>query len=143
MRKPSPSLMLSDSEPHSLYRIILKLHGFHAYPTITTTAGIIEPYASQCLASARAICSLSCRVTVRDVNAPAVSPVFIWTCWIAARIMFGQCCGDISCVFRLLKRYVYPPVHACLSARTSMDPEFQILLASLRVMAEEWQLAGA
>ncbi|KAJ9098194.1 hypothetical protein QFC21_004523 [Naganishia friedmannii] len=64
--------------------------------------------------------ALSCRVTVRDVNAPAVSPVFIWTCWIAARIMF---------------------VHACLSARTNMDPEFQILLASLRIMAEEWQLA--
>ncbi|KAJ9117488.1 hypothetical protein QFC22_004338 [Naganishia vaughanmartiniae] len=69
---------------------LLTLHGFHAYPTITTTAGIIEPYASQCLASARAICSLSCRATVRDANAPSVSPVFIWTCWIAARIMFDE-----------------------------------------------------
>lgn len=69
---------------------ILKLHGFHAYPTITTTTGIIEPYATQCLASARAICNLSCRATMRGPDAPAVSPVFIWTCWIAARIMFGM-----------------------------------------------------
>lgn len=33
-------------------------------------------------------------------------------------------------------------VHACLSAQTHMEPEFKILLSSLRLMAEEWQLAG-
>ena len=33
-------------------------------------------------------------------------------------------------------------VHACLSARTNMEPEFNILISSLRVMAADWQLAG-
>ncbi|KAJ9110300.1 hypothetical protein QFC19_001703 [Naganishia cerealis] len=33
-------------------------------------------------------------------------------------------------------------MHACLSARTNMEPEFKILLTSLKIMAEEWQLAG-
>ena len=33
-------------------------------------------------------------------------------------------------------------VHACLSARTNMEPEFNILISSLRVMAGDWQLAG-
>ena len=70
---------------------ILKLQSFHAYPALATNSSIVEPYASACLAAARAITILSCRATESfDASTPSVSPIFIWCCWIAARVMFGK-----------------------------------------------------
>lgn len=104
---------------HSLYHTtILKLQGFHAFPAFCTT-GAVEPYASTCLRSARAICDLAVRVTA--FANPPISPIFIWSCWVAARVFF---------------------VSSCLGARISMEKEFAQVVGALAKMARYWDLAG-
>jgi hypothetical protein len=140
-RNLSPIRTQSDISFCFKYRTLLKLQSFHAYPALATTGSIVEPYASACLESARAIVSLSCRATAnQSPRIPYVSPIFIWCCWIAARILFGKLelfsLFDVSLIFNCLS------VNSCLGAQIQIDADFQVIVQSMQVMAKQWPLAG-
>lgn len=122
-------------------RTILKLQSFHAYPALATNGSIVEPYATDCLDSARAITTLSCRATGSfDTTAPSVSPIFIWCCWIAARVFFGM--FSSSTTMPAATEPFARTVNSCLGAQINIEPEFKVILGSMKSMAAHWQLAG-
>ncbi len=88
------------SDPGVMHPLSMLVHGIHhvtlckalcfyAYPAINPT-GVIEPYASQCLASAQAISELSQRAVANSAHPASASPILIWILWVGARVLFGM-----------------------------------------------------
>ncbi|WWD01064.1 hypothetical protein V866_008002 [Kwoniella sp. B9012] len=99
------------------YATLLKLNGNHAYPAHGEPE---EPYVSTCLDSAKAMANLAS--TARALGwMTTSSPVFIWGCWVAARVIF---------------------VHAYLNHQTQPDENFNTILAALKEQALYWSLAN-
>ncbi|WVQ99018.1 hypothetical protein IAU59_006150 [Kwoniella sp. CBS 9459] len=101
------------------YSTLLKLNGNYAYPALSNGEAK-EPYVTTCLNSAHAMAAIADRA--RGVGwANASSPVFIWGCWVAARVLF---------------------VHSFLNHHTQPDEDFNIIVSCLREQAEYWALAN-
>ncbi|WWC89679.1 uncharacterized protein L201_004604 [Kwoniella dendrophila CBS 6074] len=99
------------------YATLLKLNGNHAYPAHGEPE---EPYVSTCLDSAKAMANLT--TTARAIGWKTTSsPVLIWGCWVAARVIF---------------------VHAFLNHQTQPDDNFNTILAALKEQAVYWSLAN-
>ncbi|WVR05478.1 hypothetical protein IAU60_002494 [Kwoniella sp. DSM 27419] len=103
------------------YATLLKLNGNYAFPALSNGEAQ-EPYVSTCLSSARAMAAIADRARTSAVGwADASSPLFIWGCWVAARILF---------------------VHSFLNHHTQPDENFNMIIKSLREQAEYWALAN-
>lgn len=73
---------------NQMYRTLLKLNASYAYPALSNGEPQ-EPYVSTCLSSARSMAKLA--NTARSIGwATASTPLFIWGCWVAARVLFGE-----------------------------------------------------
>ncbi len=69
-------------------RTLLKVNAYYAFPALSTGEPI-EPYTSTCLSGARAVVRLA--GVAREIGFCASStPLFIWSCWVAARVLFGM-----------------------------------------------------
>nr|XP_031861042.1 uncharacterized protein CI109_003402 [Kwoniella shandongensis]KAA5528114.1 hypothetical protein CI109_003402 [Kwoniella shandongensis] len=101
------------------YATLLKLNAYHAYPALSNGEPQ-EPYVSTCLSSARSVAALA--DSARPVGwATASTPLFIWGCWVAARVLF---------------------VHAFLNHQTQPDDDFNTIVLTLKEQAEYWGLAN-
>ncbi|WVQ85757.1 hypothetical protein IAT38_007924 [Cryptococcus sp. DSM 104549] len=100
------------------YATLLKLNAYYAYPALSNGEPQ-EPYVTTCLASARAMAAIA--EGARLVGwATAASPLFIWGCWVAARVLF---------------------VHAFLNHHTQPDEDFDAIVSALKEQSEYWGLA--
>ncbi|WVN86555.1 uncharacterized protein L203_101722 [Cryptococcus depauperatus CBS 7841] len=100
------------------YATLLKLNAYYAFPALSNGEPQ-EPYLSTCLSSARSMAKLV--ESARRIGwATASSPLFIWGCWVAARVLF---------------------VHTYLSHQTQPDKDFELIVSTLKEQAEYWALA--
>lgn len=98
---------------------LLKLNAYYAYPALSNGSPI-EPYGGTCTSSARALVQLVHQA--RDVGfRQASSPLFIWSAWVAARVLF---------------------INAFLAHQAQPDDDFEVILQGLREMAAYWSLAS-
>ncbi|KIY34495.1 hypothetical protein I305_03279 [Cryptococcus gattii E566] len=114
IQQPGMRLMI-----HAIYySTLLKLNASYAYPALSNGEPQ-EPYVSTCLSSARSMAKLA--NTARSIGwATASTPLFIWGCWVAARVLF---------------------VHAFLNHHTQPDEDFEEIITSLKEQSEYWDLA--
>lgn len=69
-------------------RTLLKLNAYYAFPALSNGEPQ-EPYTSTCLSSIQAIVELV--NTAREVGfQTSSSPLFIWSSWVGARVIFGE-----------------------------------------------------
>ncbi|KAL1406275.1 hypothetical protein Q8F55_007971 [Vanrija albida] len=97
---------------------LLKLNAYYAFPALSNAP--VEPYAATCAESAAALAAL-----VADARAlgfrQASSPLFIWSAWVAARVLF---------------------INAFLAHQAAPGEQFEAILDALREMAAYWSLAN-
>ncbi|KAL7422894.1 hypothetical protein Q5752_002191 [Cryptotrichosporon argae] len=98
---------------------LLKLNAYYAFPALSPGAPV-EPFTSTCLASARAVVAL-CAAARAATWPTAASPLFIWACWVAARVLF---------------------VHAFLTHKDGPDTDFDAIVVALKEQAPYWSLAN-
>jgi hypothetical protein len=120
---------------------LLKLNAYYAFPALSNGEPQ-EPYVSTCLTSARSMVALTS--VARDAGWQRTStPLFIWSCWVSARVLFGErvrgrdgWCGaaraDVSSFL----------VHAFLAHQLSPDEDFDSIVAALKEQAQYWGLAS-
>ncbi|GMK57850.1 hypothetical protein CspeluHIS016_0406840 [Cutaneotrichosporon spelunceum] len=97
---------------------LLKLNAYYAYPALSTTPP--QPYGDTCLSSARAVAGLC--AAARELGfLHSSSPLFIWSAWVAARVLF---------------------VHDFVARRAAPRPEFEDILTALKDQAPYWGLAN-
>jgi hypothetical protein len=81
-------------------RTLLKLNAYYAFPALSNGEPQ-EPYTSTCLNATRAIVALIARG--REIGwVGSSSPLFIWSCWVAARVLFGMSPSFFLLLFPLL-----------------------------------------
>lgn len=69
-------------------RTLLKLNAYYAFPALSNGEPQ-EPYTATCLNATRAIVALIAKG--REIGwVGSSSPLFIWSCWVAARVLFGM-----------------------------------------------------
>ena len=72
----------------------------------------------------------------RDIGfAKASSPLFIWSSWVAARVLFSK-----STTIESLSALT--TVHAFLNHLPGPDDDFEAILAALKDQAQYWSLAS-
>lgn len=98
---------------------LLKLNAYYAFPALSNGEPQ-EPFTSTCLASCRAVVQLTDSARALGWQ-HAASPLFVWGCWVAARVLF---------------------VHAFLGHQMGPDAEFDTVLRGLKEMANYWGLAS-
>ncbi|KAK8869490.1 hypothetical protein IAR55_000055 [Kwoniella newhampshirensis] len=114
------------------FSTLLKLNAYHAYPALSNGEPQ-EPYVSTCLASARSVAALA--ESARPIGwATASTPLFIWGCWVAARVLFGEYIGS--------KTKLTEAVHAFLNHQSQPDDDFNTIVVTLKEQAEYWGLAN-
>lgn len=95
---PSPDFI------NQLYRTLLKLNASYAYPALSNGEPQ-EPYVSTCLSSARSMAKLA--NTARSIGwVTASTPLFIWGCWVAARVLFGKLRCQIEIETKYIDKYI-------------------------------------
>ncbi|CAK9782693.1 hypothetical protein CC85DRAFT_92279 [Cutaneotrichosporon oleaginosum] len=98
---------------------LLKLNAYYAYPALGTGTPP-QPFGDTCMASAHALAHLCS--AARDLGwRKASSPLFIWSTWVAARVLF---------------------VHDFVAHRDAPCAEFEEILAALKEQAPYWSLAN-
>ena len=71
-----------------MIRTLLKLNAYYAFPALSNGEPQ-EPYTSTCLNATRAMVVLIAKG--REIGwVGSSSPLFIWSCWVAARVLFGM-----------------------------------------------------
>jgi len=71
-----------------IIRTLLKLNAYYAFPALSNGEPQ-EPYTSTCLNATRAMVALIAKG--REIGwVGSSSPLFIWSCWVAARVLFGM-----------------------------------------------------
>lgn len=156
---------------------LLKINAYHAFPA---SGGIVSPFHDRCMESTTAMADLCARHN--GLGWKSASPLFIWSAWVAARVVFisrfvSAVCGTDP-PHPTNSRPGFP--HSTAShpadigsghaeagvARTSSghssdgpgpsrelgqsgpasaitsDPEFSVLLSSLRQASRHWSLAS-
>ena len=98
---------------------LLKLNAYYAFPALSN-GDPQEPYTSTCMASCRAMVRLLDSARALGWQ-DAASPLFVWGCWVAARVLF---------------------VHAFQAHQMGPDGEFEAVLRGLKEMARYWALAS-
>lgn len=69
------------------FRTLLKLNAYYAYPALSN-GDPVEPYTSTCLTSTKAMVALC--GSAREIGfARSSSPLFVWSSWVAARVLFS------------------------------------------------------
>lgn len=120
-------LPLRNMEPSSMTLVIqaiyhatlLKLNAYYAFPALSNGVPV-EPYGSTCVTSARAVVQL-CNQAAEIGFKQASSPLFIWSTWVAARVLF---------------------VNAFLAHADKPDDDFDTIVKSLKEQAPYWSLAS-
>jgi hypothetical protein len=98
---------------------LLKLNAYYAYPALSNGTPA-QPYGDICLSSARALAQLC--AAAREIGfKTASSPLFIWSTWVAARVLF---------------------VNDFLAHRDAPCREFEEIVAALKEQAPFWSLAS-
>ncbi|ORX38872.1 fungal-specific transcription factor domain-domain-containing protein [Kockovaella imperatae] len=98
---------------------LLKVNAYYAFPALSN-GDPVEPFTSHCLTSAHAVAALT--VKAREIGwMSASTPLFIWSCWVAARVLF---------------------VHAFLSHHNQPDANFDGIVAALKEQSQFWALAN-
>ncbi|TXT08628.1 hypothetical protein VHUM_02756 [Vanrija humicola] len=98
---------------------LLKLNAYYAYPALSNGAPV-EPYGGTCAASAAALVRLVAQARELGFR-QASSPLFIWSAWVAARVLF---------------------IHSFLAHHAHPDDNFEAILQALREQAAYWSLAN-
>lgn len=123
---------------------LLKVNAYHAFPA---SGGSVAPFRDRCAESTSAVAEL-CKQQA-GLGWKSASPLFIWGAWVAARVVF------ISRFVAASDPLPHPPHPSHSSAHPSQattsggmsgglasDPEFSVLLASLREASRHWSLAS-
>ncbi|ORY30760.1 fungal-specific transcription factor domain-domain-containing protein [Naematelia encephala] len=97
---------------------ILKLNGYYAFSAATSTEPL-EPWTSICLESCRGIVTLTRQASV--IGLQSTSPLFTWSCWIAARLLF---------------------VHAYLTHQNDPGDDFDCIVGSMKGTSPYWGTAS-
>lgn len=77
----------------------------------------------------------------RDVSFVSSStPLFIWSCWVAARVLFGT----PHCTSSVIPKWSNPVllVHAFVGHQVQPDDDFDIIVSALKDQAIYWSLAS-
>lgn len=132
MREPRPLVR----PPKLMCRTVLKLNAYYAYPALSN-GDPVEPYTSTCLASTKAVVALCTHA--REIGfAKSSSPLFVWSSWVAARVLFSESCDDSK---SMLDTELIP-VHAFLNHLPAPDDDFEAIVAALKEQAKYWSLAS-
>ena len=84
----APFNNISRREIKLMIRTLLKLNAYYAFPALSNGEPQ-EPYTSTCLNATRAMVALIAKG--REIGwVGSSSPLFIWSCWVAARVLFGM-----------------------------------------------------
>ena len=123
-------------------RTLLKLNAYYAFPALSNGEPQ-EPYTSTCLHATRSIVQLTAKA--REIGwIGSSSPLFIWSSWVAARVLFGVSLSILS-LFVITtgpdeRRLI--PVYSFLSHRSQPDDDFDIIVSALKEQSQYWTLAS-
>lgn len=107
---------------------LLKVNAYHAFPA---SGGSVAPFRDRCAESTSAVAEL-CRQQA-GLGWRGASPLFIWGAWVAARVVF---------ITRFVAHSADSGGVSGVSGNLASDPEFSVLLASLRDASRHWSLAS-
>ena len=145
-----------------IIRTLLKLNAYYAFPALSNGEPQ-EPYTSTCLNATRAMVALIAKG--REIGwVGSSSPLFIWSCWVAARVLFGMSPApflsfsllSLICLLSLPNPFHIPsrpywhvgrnhkliPVYSFLSHRSQPDDDFDIIVSALKEQSQYWTLAS-
>jgi hypothetical protein len=138
-----------------MFRTLLKLNAYYAFPALSNGEPQ-EPYTSTCLNATRAIVALIAKG--REIGwVGSSSPLFIWSCWVAARVLFGMSLlllyhialttpspfasrPALECLS--FGRHQLISVYSFLSHRSQPDEDFDIIVSALKEQSQYWTLAS-
>lgn len=125
---------------------LLKVNAYHAFPA---SGGSVAPFRDRCAESTAAVAEL-CKQQA-SMGWKSASPLFIWGAWVAARVVFISRFVAASDSHPPHSSSTHPnhpsqpsgqPGGSGVSGGLASDPEFSVLLASLREASRHWSLAS-
>jgi hypothetical protein len=137
-----------------IIRTLLKLNAYYAFPALSNGEPQ-EPYTSTCLNATRAIVALIAKG--REIGwVGSSSPLFIWSCWVAARVLFGMslnllphipishssCPSSRPPLNSPVLEHKLISVYSFLSHRSQPDDDFDIIVSALKEQSQYWTLAS-
>jgi hypothetical protein len=112
----------------------MKLNAYYAFPA-TSSGGLPQPYASTCMDAARGVLALTSAGRQISNSESMSSPLFIWSCWVAARIFFSKSSQatltDADGI-----------VHSYITSKSEPGDEFDAMSDALKRQSPSWPLAG-
>jgi len=124
-------------------RTLLKLNAYYAFPALSNGEPQ-EPYTSTCLHATRSIVQLTAKA--REIGwIGSSSPLFIWSSWVAARVLFGMSFPSFLSLSVITtgpdeRRLI--SVYSFLSHRSQPDDDFDIIVSALKEQSQYWTLAS-
>lgn len=98
----------------------------------------MAPFRDRCAESTAAVAEL-CKQQ-QGLGWKSASPLFIWGAWVAARVVFIS--RFVTHTDHPNSHPSYPQPTGGVSGSLASDPEFSVLLASLREASRHWSLAS-